>query len=99
MMTGVASKKCQSLLEGEVGPASFVTGFSDEEWVTVQMDGEIKTVTDKDELVQIHAVYFVKNPGPEKYKDDPDTVFLKFTPNWYRYTEFKPKHKEISSES
>lgn len=99
MMTGVTSKKCQALLEGEVGPASFVTGFSDEEWVSLQMDGEINTVTDKDELSQVHAIYFAKNPGPEKYKDDPDTVFLKFTPKWYRYTEFKPKHKEISSES
>lgn len=98
IMTEKTGKKSEDLLDGKVGKASFVTGFSDEEWVTLQMDGEIRAVLDKKELLSIHEVYYKKNPGPEKYKNDPETLFLAFKPTWYRYTEYKPKFKVISSE-
>ena len=98
IMTEKSGKKSEALLEGKPGKASFVTGFSDEEWITLQMDGVVKAELDKAELAKIHKVYYVKNPGPEKYKNDPETLFLVFTPKWYRYTEYKPKFKVISSE-
>ena len=96
-MTEKSGKKSEALLDGSVGKASFVTGFSDEEWVTLQMDGNVRAVLDKKELLEIHKIYYKKNPGPEKYKNDPGTLFLKFTPKWYRLTEYKPKFKAISS--
>jgi general stress protein 26 len=98
IMTEKSGRKSEALLDGTKGKASFVTGFSDEEWITLQMDGEVKAITNKKELLEIHKVYYAKNPGPEKYKNDPATLFLVFKPTWYRYTEYKPKFLVISSE-
>lgn len=98
IMTEKSGKKSEALLNGSVGRASFVTGFSDEEWITLQMDGEVKVITKKEDLKSVHETYFKKNPGPEKYKNDPGTLFLAFKPKWWRYTEYKPKFKVISSE-
>ena len=97
-MTESTSKKCEALLGGKTLKASFVTGFSDEEWITLQMNGEVRVAKDKKELAKIHKIYFSGNPGPEKYKNDPATIFLVFEPKWYRYTEYKPKFLVISSE-
>lgn len=98
IMTENTSKKVQSLLAGGQGKASFVTGFSDEEWATLQMDGVVRVESNKSVLKKIHKIYFEGNPGPEKYKDDPATLFLVFTPKWWRYTEYKPKFKVLTSE-
>lgn len=97
IMTEKGSKKCEALLNAKPGKASFVTGFSEEEWITLQMDGEVKAVTNKKELQKIHKIHFAKHPEPEKYKDDPETLFLIFRPKWWRYTEYKPKFLVISS--
>jgi len=35
------SKKCEALLDGNTTKASVVIGFSEKEWITLQMDGEI----------------------------------------------------------
>lgn len=99
IMTENTSKKCESILDGEKHKASFVTGFSDEEWTTLQMDGEVHIETDGEKLKKIHEIYFKGNPSAEKYKDDPETAFLVFIPNWWRYTEFKPKFLAISSDN
>lgn len=82
------SRKCQGLLHGEILPAAVVVGFSTEEWVTLQLDGEVQAVLVPEELRKIQDVHYAKHPHSEKYKDDPATIFLKFTPKWWRYTDF-----------
>lgn len=82
------SRKCEGLLNGEVVKASLVIGFSESEWITLQLDGEITAVSDKPELEAVHRIHYSKHPGSEKYKNDPVTIFLKFTPLWYRYTDY-----------
>lgn len=91
------SRKCEALLDGRFGRAAFVIGFSEVELVTLQMDGDVRIVTDKKELEEIHKVHYKKHPDSEKWKDDPATVFLVFTPTWWRYTEYKPKFVVIES--
>lgn len=91
------SKKSGGLLKGEIVPGSVVIGFSEEEWITLQMDGEVVAITDKAELAKIHKIHYSKHPNSEKYKDDPDTLFLKFTPKWWRYTDFNAKPPKILS--
>lgn len=98
IMTEKSGKKSEALLDGEIGKSSLVTGFSDEEWITLQMDGEVRIESNKKKLAKIHKIYYSKNPGPEKYKNDPGTIFLVFKPIWWRYTEYKPKFKVITSE-
>ncbi len=87
--TDRTSKKCQGLLNGQSAKSSIVVGFSEEEWKTLQMDGEVKAILDKDELKKVQIVHYAKHPDAEKYKNDPDTLFLSFTPGWWRYSDLK----------
>lgn len=88
LSTDNTSRKCQGLLNGETQKAAVVIGLSEEEWITLQLDGEVQIVSDKGEVEAIQKIHYTKNPGSEKFKDDPATVFLKFTPKWWRYTDF-----------
>lgn len=91
------SRKMTGLLKGEVVKGSVVVGFSEEEWITLQMDGEVRTISDKNELEEIHKVHYAKHPDSEKWKDDPATIFLTFTPTWWRYTDYNTKPETILS--
>lgn len=85
------SKKCESLLDGKLVNASFVSGFSEEEWMTLQMDGEVKIVKEKEKIDMISEIHYSRNPSSKRYKDEPETCFLVFTPKWWRYSDFKSK--------
>ncbi|MBI4129893.1 pyridoxamine 5'-phosphate oxidase family protein [Candidatus Roizmanbacteria bacterium] len=82
------SVKCQALLEGNSVKGSVVIGFSEEEWITLQMDGEVTAIFDTDKLKAAQAIHYPKHPKAAQYKDDPATIFLKFIPNWWRYTDY-----------
>ncbi|HSW89729.1 MAG TPA: pyridoxamine 5'-phosphate oxidase family protein [Patescibacteria group bacterium] len=98
-MTDKESRKNQKLINSGSTPASLVIGFSEEEWVTLQMEGEVRILTKEDQLDEAWRVYSEKFKGSEKYKDLADSVLLKFVPKWWRYTELKPAPaKVISSE-
>ncbi len=91
------SRKCQGLLDGKEIKGSMVIGFSEEEFITFQMEGTVRAVTDKKELAGVHKIHYAKYPDGKKWKDDPATIFLVFKPNWWRYTEYKPKFLVLSS--
>lgn len=91
------SRKCEAILNGDTVKGSFVIGFGEEEFVTFQSDGNVRIVKDTKELEKIHKIHYKKHPSSEKWKDDPATVFLVFTPTWWRYTEYKPKFMAIES--
>ena len=97
IQTENTSRKCQALLSGKDIKASIVIGFSEEEFKTLQMDGNIKIVNPEN-LNDIHQIHYYKLPDAKKWKDDPATIFLVFKPTWWRYTEYKPEFKVISSE-
>lgn len=83
-----SSRKCTGLLNGEVVKASVVVGVDDKMWKQLQISGDITMVSDSDELKRIMSIHYTKHKESEKYKDDPETVFLKFTPTWWKYTDF-----------
>ncbi|KKU74417.1 MAG: hypothetical protein UX99_C0015G0022 [Candidatus Amesbacteria bacterium GW2011_GWB1_47_26] len=89
IQTENTSKKMQGLKNGQPIAASVVVGFNEQEMKTLQMDGQIQLVTDVSKLPAIHQIHYAKHPHAEKYKNDPGTVFLAFTPTWYRYTDYK----------
>jgi general stress protein 26 len=95
--TESTSRKCQALNNGKPGKASLVVGFSEEEWITLQMDGEIQAILDKNELKKVQEIHYTKHPNSEKFKNDPTTIFLKFTPGWFRYTDYNTKPSTIIS--
>ena len=74
--------------------ASVVVGLDEADFVTLQMRGEIAIVSDEAEIAQLAAVHYRKLPEAEKYRDA-DTIFLAFTPTWWRYTDFTTKPETI----
>jgi len=80
--------KVRSLQEnGGVGKAAVVLNLTESEMMSLQMRGNLNIVTDPQELEKIYDVHYKKHPEAEKYKDS-ETVFLKFTPTWWRYSDF-----------
>jgi len=96
IQTENTSRKCQALLKGGSVKASVVVGFSEDEFRTLQFDGNIK-ILPNNKLKNVHKIHYKKHPEAKRWKDDPATVFLVFKPIWWRYTEYKPKFFVLSS--
>ncbi len=77
--------------------AAIVVGLNEEEFVTLQMHGDIRIVSDTQELEHIYAIHYAKQPQAEKHKG-PNTIFLEFTPAWWRYSDFKTEPETIITE-
>ena len=82
-----SSRKYQALAEGKSVKGSVTVGFSEQEWITLQMDGEVSTVSDPEELKSAKAIHYPKHPKSQEFENNPATVFLMFTPTWWRYTD------------
>ncbi|MDB4939593.1 MAG: hypothetical protein JWO40_18 [Candidatus Doudnabacteria bacterium] len=92
-----SSRKCQGLLDGKSTSASVVVGFSEDEWITVQMDGEIKAVLEETELKNAKSIYYAKYPSSKKYENKPENIFLEFVPTWWRYSDYNPEPPMIKT--
>lgn len=95
IQTTNTTAKVQNLLDGKTAKAAMVIGFSEQDWLTIQMRGNIRIVSDKSELEKIYNIHYQKHPDAEKYKG-PKTVFLEFTPTWWRFTDFNTDPETIS---
>lgn len=91
--TSRSTVKCSPLLEGEIALASVVVGFSEEEFIEVQMRGTIYLITDPTQLASAQQAHCAKYPDYQKHATDPARVYLCFQPNWYRYSEFRTSPK------
>ena len=80
------SRKAEFSKSSKSTKGSFVIGFSEEAWKTFQADGEV-FVVEGDELIAAKSIHYEKNPGSKKYADDPETMFLKLVPSWWRYSD------------
>jgi len=89
--TSRKSRKAESLLSGESVKASMVIGFREEEMITYQMDGNISAITDEVQLAPVKEIHYAMHPFAKKFEGDPETVFLIFKPEWWRYSAFKEK--------
>ncbi len=88
--TGSGTRKLNNMQENKSSKGSVVIGFSEEEWLTMQMEGEVKWITDANEQNEIWPCYAEKYDERKEYKDTQDSALLKFTPAWWRYSEVKP---------
>jgi general stress protein 26 len=90
------TKKATAFAEG-VAQASFTVGFSEEEWLTLQADGEARVLSDPAEIEHCQKVHYAKHPRAQKFAG-PQTIYIEFKPRWYRYTDFNT-HPETEIES
>lgn len=99
IMTDRTYRKCEPLLGGSSARASLVIGMSEEDMKTLQMDGEVELVSDEVEIARLKPPHFEKIPDAKQYEDDPDTVFLRFIPSWWRYSDYTAEPKVVYASS
>ncbi len=88
-------RKCEPLFGKEKTRASFVIGSDESNMKTLQMDGEASVVAEAEEGL-FEKTYFGKFPDKEEHPKDPETVYFKFVPTWWRFTDWKtPDGKKI----
>lgn len=91
------SRKMAYLGQKQTLNCSLVVGTTEEKKKTLQMNGEILFVTDESYLKKIKHVHYARFPKSIPY-ESPKTVFLKFVPRWYRFTDYTFRPPEISEE-
>ena len=90
------------VLEKKTTLASVVIGFSEEEWISLQMDGQLRVASLEDEIGTIKTIHYAKIASSKEFENEPGTMFLVFKPLWWRYTDFNTEPptvflKEITS--
>lgn len=99
-LTEKGSLKVSALKDKKRQLGAITIGFDEKEMVTLQLHGEVSRLEKSDELAKLKEIYFKKFPQNKKYENDPESVFLSFTPSWFRYSDYKVKPvKIISSEN
>ena len=73
--------------KGGVAKAAVVVGLNDIDFLSLQMHGNVKIVSNLNYLQEIYKIHYAKQPQAEKHKS-PTTIFLEFVPTWWRYTDF-----------
>ena len=68
--------------------AAVTVGFDEQTWITFQADGTIEKTTEGKDLI------LAKYPDMANRIND-KTVFLKLTPTWHRYSNFKATPPEF----
>jgi general stress protein 26 len=92
-------RKAEPILKQPVTRASLVIGADEKQMKTLQLDGEVRRVTDEQ---IINDIYLAKFPNKvAKRAADPDNIiFFSFTPTWWRFTDWnQPKEKRILTSS
>ena len=67
--------------------ASVAVGWSETEWVTVQMRGGLRALTSPAELQAAKAAHYAVHPSARQFDRDPHTIFLAFEPDWVRFSD------------
>ena len=92
-------RKSEPLLGREISRATFVIGSDEASPKTLQLDGVVSLISDE-EKANFEQVYFGKFPEKVGKYEGPDVVLFKFTPTWWRFTDYtQPKDQRIITSS
>ena len=67
--------------------ASVALGWSEVDWVTVQMRGALRALTRPDAVKSAKAAHYAVHPNARQFENDPHTLFLLFEPDWVRFSD------------
>lgn len=94
-LTEKTSQKCQAVANGKATASSVVVGFDEKDnKVTVQLDGQLRWVTDALELEVFKRVYFTKFPDSQKY-DSPESAYLEFKIIKWKYSDYRSHPEQV----
>ncbi len=93
--TNSETRKAEPLVKHGKTRASFVVGSNEKSKITLQLDGTVSVVT-PEEKAEYDAAYFGSLPEKVKKNSDPKALPLKFTPTWWRFTDWTtPEGKKM----
>lgn len=94
-LTHQETRKLQALKAHNITRASFVIGSDERNMQTLQLDGVAQLVEER-EREAAKAVFLGKFAEKGEKSTEPDHVLFKFTPTWWRFTDWKtPQGKMI----
>ena len=79
------SAKARNCRENPRG--SVALGWSEVDWVTVQMRGALRALGLPAEIEAAKAAHYAVPPNARQFENDPHTIFLKFEPDWVRFSD------------
>ncbi len=95
IVTDATYRKAEPLLKNKESRASFVIGSSEEDMKTLQLDGVVQLVSANQKGL-LEDVYLKKFPEKTEDLKEIQAVFFKFTPAWWRFTDWTtPEGKSI----
>ncbi len=62
-------------------------GWSEVDWVTVQMRGALRALTLPEETEAAKVAHYAVHPNARHFENDPHTLFLLFEPDWVRFSD------------
>lgn len=87
-------RKVEPLLEKSTTRATFVVGVDESNMKTLQLDGEVRLISQIEKEL-FDNVYFGKFPEKRKNQEDPNSIYLIFTPVWWKYTEWNTSQGKL----
>lgn len=90
----VESDKVRNIQRSSVIAAAI--GWSESDWVTMQLRGTAKVLTDPSELADAKRTHYEVHPSSQQFEHDPGTVLLCFTPTWLRYSDLSVDPPAVS---
>jgi general stress protein 26 len=88
-------RKAEALFGKKQSRASFVVGANESDMKTLQLDGIVQLLT-SEEIKNFGSLYLEKFPNKKEKSHDPKFIFFKFTPYWWRFTDWTtPQGKVI----
>jgi general stress protein 26 len=89
------TKKVGTLLNNKSCNASIVIGTTEELKQTLQLTGSIKLLENDDEISKVKNIHYKKFPQSKSFENQ-ETLFLKFSPNWWRHTNYESRPSVIT---
>jgi uncharacterized protein YhbP (UPF0306 family) len=86
IQTSSRTEKAKPFLDGGTGKAAVTIGFDENEWLTLQMRGDVRLIP-QEEAEEAARIHFDRHPGA-KVHQRPDTIFLEFTPTSWKYSDY-----------
>jgi len=86
-----AYRKAEPLFGRETSRASFVVGADETNMKTLQLDGIAELISGGNDTAAFDKIYFRKFSEKAAKKHDEKFVAFKFTPTWWRFTDWTTK--------
>ena len=88
--TEKGTKKVEKLLDAKSCHASIVIGTTEELKQTLQLSGTLKILEDSDAISMVKRIHYKKFPLSKSYENQ-ETLFLAFTIEWWRHTDYESR--------